>query len=230
MRSDFAVVRPAARRWFVLLAALLATAGCTYQGSGIDNPLTRRSSWLSFVAGDDIRAACGPGGADRYRLVYNGFWQEQVRIYELGLGQPAELSQRVLGRPDLSRISADDLLAPWRGTTATGLLAPGAYDRLVAALAVVSDAPPVGLRLPSDGFYWTAVACRGGRFFHNAWLYPSERFAALPFPPLLAAFDPTGIPFSAPDPFAYIGQYDERQLMVERWYIEVGTESFSGPG
>jgi hypothetical protein len=212
------------------LLALLAVGACAYHGDQIGNPFVRRFQWFSYVGGDDIRAACAAGAADRYRLVYNGFWEEQVRIYELGLSGPLELDQRTLDGLDLSDVSSDDLAAPWRGQTARATLGPAQYDQLIAAFRAsgLFEPPPIGLLLPSDGFYWTAVGCRQGRFYYNAWLYPSDRFAGLVFPRLLLAFDRTGVPFNSPDSQGWITNYSQQQLDRERWFIQVETGGFSG--
>jgi hypothetical protein len=200
----------------------MALLGCRYQGDGIDNPFERRVRWFSFVAGDDIRESCRPSTSDRYRLVYNGFWREQVRIYELGTGGAAVLSQRVIERGSLALWSSGDPLGPWRGKTAETPLGAEARDRLVASLAAIFAPPPDGLRLPSDGFYWTAVACVGGHFFSNAWLFPSAEFEALSFPRELLAADQTGVPFHAPDAMDYVRNYDQPHLAAERWFLTVG--------
>src|SRR5262249_32268625 len=59
---------------------------------------------------------------------------------------------------------------------------------------------PVGLRLPSNQFYWTIAACRDGHFHFNAFLSPSERYARLIFPEFLFARDATGIPINRARP------------------------------
>lgn len=212
----------------MLLLLGLSLPGCRYQDEGIDNPFERRIFWFSFVAGDDIRGSCRPGTTDRYRLVYNGFWREQVRIYELETGGANLLRQRVLEGASLRSLSSDDLWAPWRGKVAETPLGSVERDRLVAALAPIFAPPPAGLRLPSDGFYWTAAACVGGRFHGNAWLFPSAAFEALPFPKELLSLDRTDIPFNAPDPFAYVRNYDQSHLAAERWFLTVGKDGVVG--
>jgi hypothetical protein len=214
----------------LLLLLALSLAGCRYQGDGIDSPFERKVQWFSFIAGDDIRDGCRPAASDRYRLVYNGFWREQVRIYELGRQGPNILTARVIERGALTLWSSGDPLAPWRGKTADTLLDPAGRQRLIASLAVVSEPPPVGLRLPSDGFYWTAAACVDGHFHSTAWLFPTAAFAALRFPQELLALDHTGVAYNAPDPIAYAGNYDQSHLAAERWFLTVGKDGLSGNG
>lgn len=208
----------------------LALAGCAYTGEGLNNPLERRFFWFSFVAGDDIRQSCGVGAPDRYRFVYNGFWREQVRIYEFAPAGAAMLDQRVIEPGSVTSLSSEDLLAPWRGKTARVPLSPERRDRLLASFSPLFAPPPVGLRLPSDGFYWTAAACVRGRFVGNAWLFPSEAFKALPFPQELRGLDQTGVPFKEADPFGFVGNYDQPHLAAERWYLTVGENGVSSGG
>ncbi len=210
------------------IAAVLVLAGCAYDSGGMDNPVERRLQWFSFIAGADIRAGCGPGAPDRYRLVYNGFWREQVRIYELGEG--GRLAAAVHGPADLWSVRGGDLLAPWRGWRVETVLNPAQKSRFLDSLAASGwrDPPPLGARLPSDGFYWTAVACEGGRFRFNAWLFPSAAFGALSFPPVLEALANTGVAIAPADPFAYVGKYDQPHLAAERWFVTVGADGLTG--
>ncbi|PKU25872.1 hypothetical protein [Telmatospirillum siberiense] len=215
----------------LLVFMAVALAGCRYAGEGLDNPLERRFFWFSFVAGDDIREACRAGTSDRYRFVYNGFWREQVRIYEFEpAGDKPLLRQRVILSATLSALSSDDLLAPWRGATAQTTLSSGQRDHLLSSLQPLFSPPPTGLRLPSDGFYWVVAACVKGRFVGNAWLFPSDDFAALTFPKELRALDRTDVPFKEADPFAYVGSYDQPHLAAERWYLTVGRDGISSGG
>lgn len=208
----------------LLVAALLALAGCGYQDGALDNPLERRFQWFSFVAGEDIRKQCGPGTVDRYRLVYNGFWREEVRTYEISTAGEGRLEARILGPSDFWTWTSGDLLAPWRGDVTQRTFGSVERQALRRHLAESGwqDPPPVGTRLPSDGFYWTAVACENGHFRFNAWLFPSERFRNLTFAGYLAGFD--GHPLDPPDPIAYAAKYDQPHLAAERWWITVGRD------
>src|SRR5690348_16022930 len=64
-------------------------AGCAYHGGSvtdIDNPVVQKTAWFSFLDGHDIREACaalGPKAPARYRLIYNGQYEEQLRVYEI---------------------------------------------------------------------------------------------------------------------------------------------------
>jgi hypothetical protein len=68
-----------------LTMAVASAAWAQRPDRNVDQPIVRSLNWFSYVASDDIRAACRPGGRDRLRLVYNALWEEQVRTYELFL-------------------------------------------------------------------------------------------------------------------------------------------------
>jgi len=183
----------------VLLCGLLA--GCATDGA-TGNPLTQRFVWFRYLNGDDIRQNCFPGSPSRTRLVYNGRYQEQLRRYEVianGAGG-ALLDSRAQGRASLTRVTLNDVMAPWRWQQAEIRLSPQEVAELEAALqrSGFFGPPPVGLRLPSAGFYWLAVGCREGRLYFNAWLHPSEGFSALAFPDFLFARDGTGVAVNPP--------------------------------
>src|SRR3546814_13261450 len=63
----------------VLLPCLLLAA-CLYRGN-IDDPMTIKATWLSYLNGDDMRAACVEGAPLQYRLIYNADYDEQLRSY-----------------------------------------------------------------------------------------------------------------------------------------------------
>ncbi|MBX6320432.1 MAG: hypothetical protein IRY94_01260 [Rhodospirillaceae bacterium] len=208
------------RYWILASIAVVAAAlaGCAYRG-GLDEPVTRKLSWFSYLDGDAIRASCGPGAPDRYRLVYNGDYEKQVRSYEVtddGAGG-AYLVARASRPVDLSAFSLADVQAPWRWARSTTRLS--AQDRAALRQALIDSGftagAPAGLTLYSAGFYWVATGCMDGAFHFAAWAYPDPGFAALTFPPVLFAADRTGVPVNPPHPVAgdprqERGQADER--------------------
>jgi hypothetical protein len=186
------------RKFGALLGACALMAGCAYTGGDVTDPLSRKVYWFSFVAGDDIRAACRPGAPDRFRLVYNGVYGEQMRTYELDSAQK-RLLVRVAKAPSASiNLSLDDPMAHWRSAEATTQLDDQHYGQLVSALAAdgAFGPPAVGTNLPSHGFYWAAATCKDGRFTFTGWAYPSDAFKALTFPGLLKGLDFTDQPFA----------------------------------
>src|SRR5215813_10182543 len=98
-----------------VMGVIVLLAACSYRGD-IDNPVVRKVSWFSYLDGTDIRVACTEGAQDRYRLVYNARYEEQLRSYEVVAdgGGGAYLVARAKGRSNMFAISADDVFAPWR--------------------------------------------------------------------------------------------------------------------
>src|SRR3546814_7902105 len=45
--------------------------------------MTIKATWLSYLNGDDMRAACVEGAPLQYRLIYNADYDEQLRSYEV---------------------------------------------------------------------------------------------------------------------------------------------------
>lgn len=183
------------------MAFLGVVLGACAGGSqvNLENPLERQLNWFSFLNGDDIRATCGPGSNDRARLIYNGRYDDQVRVYEvhqrtgpavldvhvftglrLGGGYtPLDLNDLLRGRPRTERIGEAGADALWRAVADSGAFAD----------------PPRGLWLDSDDLHWIAVGCRDGAVFFNAWQHPSPRFDALAFPDVLRRYDPSDVPW-----------------------------------
>jgi len=177
-------------------------AACAYRGN-IDDPVERRLQWYSYLDGGDIRAACAAGGLDRYRLVYNARFAEQVRSYEIaadGAGG-AYLTARARGPyANLLLFRLDDPLAPFRWPQSQARLSPPEFAAFKAALAADGflGTPPVGDRFSSEQFYWVASGCVGGVHHFGAWRYPTPRFAAMATPAFLFAHDKTGVWVNVP--------------------------------
>jgi hypothetical protein len=192
---------------FHALAGLLfvvgfAAAGCAYRGD-FDDPIQRRLQWFSFLDGGDIRAACGSGSLDRYRLVYNARFAEQVRAYEVtadGAGG-AYLTARARGPyANLILFRVDDPLAPFRWPRSDARLSPAEFAAFKSALAADGflGTPPVGDRFSSEQFYWVASGCMDGVHHFGAWRHPSVRLAAMATPAFLFAHDATGVRVNMP--------------------------------
>ncbi|HEY5597233.1 MAG TPA: hypothetical protein VIK47_00385 [Kiloniellales bacterium] len=221
-----------------LALALLVVAGCAYRGQ-IDQPITLKFTWFSYVAGDDIRAACAPGGQDSYRLIYNGSYREQVRSYEVvgdGAGGGYYTARVMRGSGlDLNRFSISDPQAVANWTVARSRLTAADMSALRAALAESGafSNDGAGLRLASEQFYWTAATCRDGQFHFNAWLYPSDRYARLRFPAALLGHDQTGVAVNAPRrvvPLEAARPVTREQDPVTRFNLRVGDDGLiTGP-
>lgn len=194
------------RRRLIALAVLIglgtAAGACAYHGN-FDDPIQRRLQWFSFLDGGDIRADCAAGKPDRYRLVYNARFAEQVRAYEVTAdgGGGAYLTARARGPySNLLLFRLEDPLAPFRWARSEAKLSPAEFQAFKAALAADGflAAPPVGERYSSERFYWVASGCVDGTHHFGAWRYPSDRFAAMTVPGFLFERDKTGVPVNTP--------------------------------
>lgn len=182
----------------VAAVALAVLTGCEYAGPA-DNAVARSLTWLSRIGGEDIEKACTAGAEERYRFFYNGTYDKQLRTYDVHLlpgGRGAALDVYVRSELDLTEERPIlELGSAWAGTTVQSTLSVQGMSELRSALEEdgFTRFKPVGLRMPSDEFYWIAVGCVDGRFHVNAWIYPTERFNALKFPAVLLDHDRTGI-------------------------------------
>ncbi len=193
------------------LCAVVVLAGCAYRGGDIGDPAVRKFSWFSFVGGNDIRAHCGPGLPDRFRLVYNAIYDEQVRIYEWD-GLRRLVSIKVIGSGNALSLTSDDLLA--RALQADGAFGP----------------PAVGVELPSRGYFWSAATCRDARFTMTGWRHPSEAFERLQAPGVLFALDPTGIAVrpAGPVPYDVIWEDKRKKGQATDFTLKVGRNGLVG--
>lgn len=182
--------------------AVFFLAGCAYDG-GIENPLLRKVAWYSFIEGEDLRAACAVS-PDTLRLVYNGNYDEQVRIYEATPEQDGLLTSRILGPVDVSRIDfyLSDPSALFAGITSQTPLTDRLRRDLTGGVARAADAHPMPEEeiYNSAGYYWMASGCRDGAAFFHGWKAPDVDVLALPFVSVLKAADATGVSFATPRP------------------------------
>ena len=170
------------------LIASLFLAGCVANGVAED-PLTRRFQWPEIMAGNDIHRSCVPGAPEHWRFVYNGVYEEQVRVYEIEAGF---LEARVFDRPNLAFIGSADVDQFMHGSRSRTEIGREDIERLSRAWE--SDMPKAarpGDILRSDRFFWTAATCREGRFTVAAFPYPSDGTSPFAFPEQLARFDRT---------------------------------------
>jgi hypothetical protein len=179
----------------VALLLLFFLAACSTDGD-VSNPILRKFTWFSYVQGDDLRSGCAPGAPERYRLIYNANYVEQVRIYDLGAGAPNHMSQRVVEGGGIGSWELGEPFGPWRGRTAELDLRPDQAKAVVAALdAAGGFGPPAeGLELESRSFFWTLAACHRGRYHFTAW----PQSAPPAFAAAITALDATGVPLNPP--------------------------------
>lgn len=205
------------------LAAAFAMAACTYQPGYRDNPVARSFAWFSYVNADDLRSSCAAGSPARYRIIYNGKQDEQVRTYDLTAtadGGADLVIQVSSAAPDLvGGVSLADPLAPWRGKIERRHIGADAFQAIRGALRESGfyAPPPEDTRVKSWSFFWLAAACEDGKFTYNAWAYPSARFEQVTLKAPLMAVDNTGIAFNPPRP----DTYPEREERLERRFYEL---------
>jgi hypothetical protein len=190
----------------VTLMAYLV-GGCAYHGpaqTDIDNPAVRKVAWFSYLDGNDIRNGCVAGAPDRFRLVYNGQYEKQIRAYDIAAETASQSGAyfvaRALGQPNLVEVALDDLLAPWRWQKSETKLSRAEFDQLRDLLTQSGwgRGAPQGKILHSRDFYWVAAGCRDGQFHFDAWVDAQGDFKEVKFQDFLLARDKTGVAFRKP--------------------------------
>jgi len=186
-------------RNYLLTILACVIGGCTTYTGEPANPVERSLTWFSYLAGDDIRTACRSGGPDRYRFVYNGIYELQIRGYELTpTAGGAELTVRARARSGLvNRISITNPFGPWDMISSRASLDNQTAAAIVEAYATaVAQSPSsAGQLLESNEYYWIVASCSGGSFALNAFLHPKVDTNALAFAKLLLDHDDSGVPF-----------------------------------
>ncbi|HEY9164371.1 MAG TPA: hypothetical protein VIN57_07145, partial [Magnetovibrio sp.] len=185
-----------------LMAAVLTLGACAAGSDVANSPIQRKFQWFSFMEGGDFKAACTPGSAGRYRMVYNGIYTEQVRVYDLN-AETGVLDTQLIEPMDLRDFSVSDLagvLDPWRGKTSMRLLSRAEVSSIVGALE--SDGafgpPAVGVQLPSMGFFWTIASCHDGAYHFTGLAWPSAAWDRARFDDALWAVDPIATAVNPP--------------------------------
>jgi len=190
-------------KMLVLLVALGVTGCTTYTGSQ-DNPVERSLTWFSYVAGDDIKAACMPGSRDHFRFVYNANYEQQIRTYELtGVDGGADFVTRARNEAgNVARLSFSNPFGPWELDRSQTLLSNGQAAGIIAALdRDASAAPPAAnQQLGSNTHYWVVAGCSAGKF--RLWAFDQGRvdMSGLAFIPALRAHDQTEVVFRTAKP------------------------------
>jgi hypothetical protein len=181
-----------------LLLAGLLLLGCEADGVP-GNPLGIKLQWFSFLDGDDFKRQCDAGEPDRYRLIYNARFEEQVRVYDVTqYGDEAILRARAVAPGFVLTATRDSLDFGWQESKAR--LTPAEFAEFKRRLQQSGFfAPtPVGLELYSPDFYWVGMSCEDGAFHYTAFARPSPEFEALTFPEFLFDHDETGLRVNPP--------------------------------
>ncbi len=186
-------------RDFLSFFTVFSIAACTTYTGEPTNPIQRSLTWFSYLAGEDIRAACRQGGPDHFRFVYNAIYPVQIRGYELK-PRPggAELTVRARGRSGtLNRFSFDNPFGPWELLQGRAEIDNQRATQIVDAYAAAIAASPrsAGQRFMSNEYYWIAASCSGGNFTLQGFLHPRVDTNELEFAKLLLSHDDSGIPF-----------------------------------
>lgn len=240
-------------RTALVRVSALVLAGLSALGAGpavaqradrkVDPPIVRAFNWFDFVAADDIRSQCAPGGRSRLRLIYNAIWEEQVRTYEVFL-QPdgyAGMNFGVLAEQGRGGIVSDllignarDVTDPWRMKRGQRLLNPEETRGLMGLLkASLAFGPPRdGMKLPDNDFWWTVASCVDGAWGFQAYHYPTDGFANVRFAEKLFGWD--NVPIAVNPPRKLLpaelrrdeGAPDTRRAAGrgDRWMLVVGKD------
>ena len=194
VRRHYGVIRA-----LPLILLALSVVGCRSGGGVPGNPIGIKLQWFSFLDGDGFRDRCGPGTPDRYRLIYNARFDEQVRVYDVSAyGQEAVQVSRAVA-PGFSLMQAKGFLDfGWHESKVR--LSPAEFSEFRSRLRQSGffESTPVGLELFSPDFYWIGMSCEQGNFHYTAFARPSRAFDALTFPEFLFRHDETDLPINPP--------------------------------
>jgi hypothetical protein len=177
---------------------MLLLAACRADGVPA-NPIGIKLQWFSFLDGDGFKDRCAEGDPDRYRLIYNARFDEQVRVYDVTqYGEEGILVARAVS-PGFVLTQAQGFLDfGWHESKARLSAAEFAEFRRRLQQSGFFEPTPVGLELYSPDFYWVGMSCEEGRFHYTAFARPSPEFEALTFPEFLFAHDETDIRVNPP--------------------------------
>jgi len=212
----------------LLYCILILLTACSYKGGG-EQPLVRKFTWFSYIAGSDIKERCNEAKDQRIRFVYNGVYTEQVRSYDIIPAAKGryEIKISVTEEADLSSISTNlespDFFKPWRPTLSLSNVSKNEVGILWKTLIDIGflDSPPPSVNLSSIDFYWIVSACVGGKFRQNAYLWPHKKFKMAQFPKLLSLWDFTDIPINQPRKTSVFSIYGTDNIDDHRNYFSV---------
>lgn len=207
----------------------------------VELPVVRSFHWFDFVAANDIRDACVPGGRSRLRLVYNALWEEQVRAYEIFL-QPDGVAGLNIGvlegqgyaTPGITNMlisNPRDIFAPWSMKGGQRILTVEETRELIGLLeeSRAFGPPRDGMRLPDNDFWWTVASCRNGVWGFQAYHYPTDGFVNVKFSARLFSWDKVPIPVNPPrklEPAEFRRDWNAplQRARADRWMLVVGKD------
>lgn len=202
------------RGLLMAIGGAILLAACQSTGN-ISDPFSRRSAWVDFISGGDIRAACQPGSIPAYRLVYNANREDQVRIYDLvETADGGVLRVRVLTgkvRLDNRSLNTDFFRSFQPEDTRTELDARNVeLIRQAMQADGVFDTPPKEQRILSEWHFWVISACLNGQFWFDVRVDPTPPLENLAFPGVLRAVDFAEAPYPSPPPERRRERYEIR--------------------
>ncbi|RED53910.1 hypothetical protein [Aestuariispira insulae] len=195
-------------------------SGCASDGE-VGNIFQRKTTWTDFVSGGDIKAACVPGAANRYRAVYNANRADQVRIYDVatnaggGVLRTRVLEHAISQNSTIWPLEKNTLLDPSDNSTPLPVADVAQIEKLFATDGLAAPAP-VGRRLFSGSYFWLVSGCVNGQFHFNAWEYPDDSFKGLNFPNMLFARDDDPVKIVFPRGDERITELNLRDVNFER--------------
>ncbi len=227
------------KRALAAIGLILAgsTAFAQRPDRNVEQPIVRSFHWFNYVAGDDIRAACGKDGRNHLRLVYNAIYDEQVRTYEIFL-QPDGTAGMTVGvladQGNLTNLlvgEPGDVTNPWRMRRGQRILNAAETRELLGLLeaSAAFGPPPAGLRLPDVDFWWTVASCRNGVWGFQAYHYPTDGFANVKFAAKLFSWDNVPVPVNpprkeVPAELRHNWNAPPNHLRANQWTLTVGKD------
>ena len=115
-------------------------------------------TWFSYLSAEDIKESCRSHAPPRYRFIYNAFYSEHVRSYEInGLsgGGGGMIDAEVLAAELNPGFLVHFPFWPWSGERAVTQMNDVEMKKLRASLEASGyfGNPPVGTILDSNSFY-----------------------------------------------------------------------------
>lgn len=148
--------------------ALLPGAG-SLDGGAAGGPGARRTAWLAYMAGLDLRSRCENGGVDGFRLVFSGENRTDIAVVEVTatVAGGAQVTTRRIGPEEMVGAAPP---APGAGDGDRSALSPAEMAAVVwwmDRMGLFSPLEPPALA-PAQPLTWLISGCMAGEWFANA--------------------------------------------------------------